>query len=498
LPFSATEIQRAYRGWIVRHKDVLSIKRHENAARHLEDVELIYCWAVKNATQARLMKDLAEEESVDAATVIQAYWRRHAAKKQFKVMQEQILWPIKALFTFSATGVDAVRCQVNFMPNPSFEAGKYLDVHGTPESGRELSDLLTSMEDEVNLAVAKYLDNQLKAAAARRARAAAGESDLDTAEPSMDWLDSIMNEDSQTLDEDGGLQGDSLEVVNGSYFEDGEGIEGWNDGASDASGSATGGRSSPTGTWAGRSRSGEVFRTHYGGTFTNGRFYKNTITSLDQLSEQHKKEIMADLEDDRQRRVQELAQRQQKLAAREQRRQMKEAKRLQAARTQAAWRKPRLAADADATFRASTGLPPCRSLTDLGRPHSQRLDVNEKRRHLRSLQEEQHVGVGSPASRRWQLPAVTPPEQKDPQQLVHSHVHMHMHQYHEELAWKSKPTLPSLDARPKLQRSMSAIELMRPGGPGRGRLAAYGHVPFGQAFNPPSWTPMAPLRAGVS
>jgi len=238
-------------------------------------------------------------------------------------------------------------------------------------------------------------------------------------------------------------------------------------------------------------------RTHYGGTFVNGRFFKTTITSLDQLSETHKKEIMADLEVDRQRRVEELMQRQKKQAARERKRQKMEAKRIQTARTQAGWRRQRPAAELDATFRATGSLPPCRSLTDLDRPGSQRLGMEERRRRLHSLHEEQQVG-GTPTSRRsWQLPAVTPPEQRESEQMVHKHMHMHMHQYHEELAWKSKPMLPALDARPKLQRSMSAIEVIRPGGPGRGRLAAYGHVPFKQPLDQSSWAAMAPLHPGA-
>lgn len=151
-------------------------------------------------------------------------------------------------------------------------------------------------------------------------------------------------------------------------------------------------------------------RRHYGGVFKNGRFEKTRAATLDQLTEEQRQAILADLEEQRQRKVEELVRRQRRHAARQRREQRLEAQQVLG---QARGGQPRLRGGRGPGLEKSTPgklsfekLAPARSWTG-----ERQLSSPEK----------------------WREPASEVPPSLGPrpaQRVLHRHVHHHVH-YHE-------------------------------------------------------------------
>jgi len=502
MPFSATEIQRRWRGHSVRKRDFLNQKRQELIQKNIDDVRLILSHMAKVKEQDQLIYDLKMERATDASVVIQTYWRRHKAQQVAKRLFEETLWPIKGCFEFFATGTEAVRCQVRFHANPDFAFEHFFDEKAEEGTGYSMGELLESMEDEVEACLARYLAELALKEKERLERLGRGEDDLDTAEPSLDWFDSMF-----TLDEETELNGESINVVDGSAIDEAEQeMEVEMEMETDEE-KPRRKRLHPEGP--------TVERISYAGMMVDGRYRKTNALNLEQLSETDKQSIMADLELDRHRRVEELMQKQRKHQARQLKRQRQEAQMMATSRQ--AFRRSRSCMGLDPRLMASSPPPPRPAVLDdmMDDPLFKRLATQERRRTmLMSSRDEatKTMRMGATARRGvgaggGSLPSVSEGGEMS-SRAGEKHMHMHMHKHHEEVLWKSgvsspsgSPVLPSLTGAKggfgatamgpafpkvsKLERAMSASEMTRPGGPGKGKVAAIRGIPLTQS----NWAP---------
>lgn len=487
-PWAAATIQRYVRGWSIRRRDRTHLYRRW-AARAAPRVELVQIFALKCRDQAVLMRSLAEEGLMIAAIVVQKYVRRLLARRRYERLSEEVLWPLKTWFDYTTTGRDAAQVTVQFFPNSEFNPYKYMDTFGT---GHDLSDMLQSMDEEVTLCVDKYL------AAARPVESSDEEEDDETCDPSQELFG--LGSSSSTgafgefsLDDLGALSGgipfmpvreEDEEAPSQPPSEHPDGADessatgssgGRDDGhnggdcSADADGAA-GIAEAP----ASPSKPAEGRRIHYGGCFTNGRFIKNKVTSVEQLSAHDKQAIMADLEEQRRQKMEELTLRQKKHAAQLHKQQRLEARRYQTTTGKGfhAARPSRLP-----ELGKTVGCLPSRPLMNL--PETRRLDVAERRRHLQHVHDQV---VEFPTKK---MPPLVAALRKP--QIVENHIHHHMHQHHEDVLWNAKPStmLPSLSLRSTQSlRSLSAADLQGPVDASPSRSLSMGSF----AAAGPAWT----------
>jgi len=259
----------------------------------------------------------------------------------------------------------------------------------------------------------------------------------------------------------------------------------------------------------------KVERISYAGMMVDGRYHKTNVLNLEQLSETDKQSIMADLELDRHRRVEELMQKQRKHQARQLKRQRQEAQMMATSRQ--AFRRSRSCMELDPRLMASSPPPPRPAVLDdmMDDPLFKRLAMQERRRTMLMSSRDEAAktmrmgatmrrGVGAGGG---SLPSVSEGGEMS-SRAGEKHMHMHMHKHHEEVVWKSgvsspsgSPVLPSLTGAKggfgatamgpafpkvsKLERTMSASEMTRPGGPGKGKVAAIRGIPLTQS----NWAP---------
>lgn len=143
---AATYIQKMFRGHSVRRKDVLGQKYFLWRDARIDRCEIIQAYIETYMAKDALFYRMEEMEKDFAATQIQAVWRGWLARKSVEVIKEQLLWPVKGWFSYTATGRDCAQVEVQFFPNPRFDGYAYFLQYGSME---ELHGALDSMEKEV-------------------------------------------------------------------------------------------------------------------------------------------------------------------------------------------------------------------------------------------------------------------------------------------------------------------------------------------------------------
>lgn len=218
----------------------------------------------------------------------------------------------------------------------------------------------------------------------------------------------------------------------------------------------------------------DVIRKHYGGTYINGRFTRNKVTNLDQLSENDKLAIMADLEEQRRQKAEEIRlKRQNRFAAQH------AAQTAQAAKAEKVRQRRLQAASASAGF-ARPGQLPQLALRPLDSPENKmnkRLFVQEKRRHVRYRQLHEMEPGQTISSFTTSPPSVM---QRVPLKQSHKHMHHHHHfnSSQDEFFQKAPSMLPSLVTKGNpMHRSFSATSH------GRGTMVAPVGARMSQSFS---------------
>lgn len=416
-----------------------------------------------------------------AAASIQARVRGRAARCQHQLMEEERLCPLKGWFQYSGTGLNAARVEVQFLPNPRFDEAKYLKANAIPLDGID-SQQGTGNEDEaISLSRAGEARLQPEAGegeAQPDASAQAVSAQLESpglngssiADPignlakRADFQLELTEEEQQAEGDAWAMAAKFLGSPSNScddrpesrrsdkvmpYHKDSwDGHEyapglsriashatcddEWR-GASKASRSASRmqeglgstsetnahlltqsngfGQGSPLATASGT-------RKHYAGIYKDGQFIRTMKTRLEDFSDKEKAQVMADIAEERKRKVEDLKQRQKKHESKRRREQAREAKnigrapagdivldeeRKEKVRQLKRWLKKREEAE-DAQQQ---------ELCSTGQLEQEHLEMRERRDRI--------------AEQRRTALAMTMCALDTPHRMLHRHVHHHVH-----------------------------------------------------------------------
>lgn len=454
-------IQRHARGMVIRKREIIPEKRMQRAKKNAVAVELIYNYARKVTEQTFLAKAIEDWYRLDAVHRIQQRWRLYSARKRAKQLYEETMWPLRTYMEFSATGQDTVFLTVQFFPNGDFDSWRFQENRGT---GDEFPNLLLAMEEEIDSVAKRYLAEKKVGEESDEE-----ESDDETREPSTDLF-------TNPSDSFGDMGGFSMENFASTFAVVDEESE------SDFLSTERNSGTVSTGAFTEPLEVPSDWRMHYGGTFNNGRFIRSKATSVEQLSEQDRNAIIADLEEMKKRKGDEIRMKRQKMkkiaAQKEQAEKMRklEAKRLKA-----------LAAAGAVGGRGGLGATkvsqlPQLALQPLDSPThkiNKRLFLAEKRRHVVHHQQ-MHEFDPARTSPTFAA-AMRPAPEAMPLKQVHKHIHHHHHGCgHEEFYPSDRvpSVLPSLVTKANpLQRSLSASSA------GTGSMAAPAAPGMRQSFS---------------
>lgn len=178
-------------------------------------------------------------------------------------------------------------------------------------------------------------------------------------------------------------------------------------------------------------------RKHYAGTFKDGRFLRTHACGLEELSEEQKSELMADIEEARKQKVAELVRRQKKHAAKQRKEQKREAKQLgNAVHDQISGAERRQKVEELKNWLKRKEQQEAEQAQTQGLSPSTPVDV-EKRRHMMAMT----------------MASI----QEQRQRVMHRHVHHHVH-YHD-----GAPAPDEADGQlvgvPMPSQSASAVDL---------------------------------------
>eukprot|EP00927_Polykrikos_kofoidii_P019733 TRINITY_DN19248_c0_g2_i1.p1 TRINITY_DN19248_c0_g2~~TRINITY_DN19248_c0_g2_i1.p1 ORF type:complete len:1270 (-),score=293.74 TRINITY_DN19248_c0_g2_i1:101-3910(-) len=188
---AARLIQTRFRGFIVRHKDVLGRKYLDFIDDNMYCIEEIQAKMKVATAQIALQKHMNFLVEDMAAVAIQRHWRGWMARQQFDLIEEQSLWPFKLWFEYTSTGPKSVFVGVQSFENPRFDRRRFFMTYGGMWM---LEDPIEVMEKEVDICV----DNLL-------GPGEAAEGDVSQAERSI-----VENEEGEDeLEEDAGEEADA-------------------------------------------------------------------------------------------------------------------------------------------------------------------------------------------------------------------------------------------------------------------------------------------------
>jgi len=174
-------------------------------------------------------------------------------------------------------------------------------------------------------------------------------------------------------------------------------------------------------------------RQHYGGVFKNGRFERTRATTLDQLTESQKQEILADIEEQRRRKVEELMRRQKRHVARQRREQQIEAQTVLGRDHSHVW--------SQAMSKKAWGYKSSPSLHQDGKV-------------LQYFNHQAHQDHNSKVAGRAKKITAATTASVSPQRVLHRHVHHHMH-FHEPDSPDHELTMLPDDGPPSLRNPRS-------------------------------------------
>eukprot|EP00927_Polykrikos_kofoidii_P019731 TRINITY_DN19248_c0_g1_i1.p1 TRINITY_DN19248_c0_g1~~TRINITY_DN19248_c0_g1_i1.p1 ORF type:complete len:1220 (-),score=232.36 TRINITY_DN19248_c0_g1_i1:32-3691(-) len=147
---AARLIQSRFRGWIVRHKDILGRKYLRFIDNNMPGIKEIQAKIEAISAQIALRehrKFLVEEM---ASSTIQRHWRGWMARQQFDLIDEQSLWPFKLWFEYTSTGPNSVFVGIKSFANPRFDMQRFFMTYGGMWM---LEEPIEDMEKEVTVCV---------------------------------------------------------------------------------------------------------------------------------------------------------------------------------------------------------------------------------------------------------------------------------------------------------------------------------------------------------
>jgi len=156
---AATKIQSRIRGYLPRKNRILVRKylsRFEDGNKGAVKLREIQSCIRTYLDQKHLRQWVIDVTNFNAAQKIQKIWRGKQGRFLVERLKQEMLWPMKGWFEYTATGQDGVRCNVRFLPNPDFDNYKYFVNFGSEE---DLNLQLDEMELEVAMCVDQYLQD---------------------------------------------------------------------------------------------------------------------------------------------------------------------------------------------------------------------------------------------------------------------------------------------------------------------------------------------------
>ena len=166
---AAPQIQKHFRGYLVRQSGVLELKRKAFYGKQMQEIEIVQSFMHRFAEQARLREEIRESRIFDAASRIQARARGILARKHVARLAEEAEWPLKGWFEYTGMGRDCVQISVKFLLNPGFDAFRHFRRYGKQQT---LLERLQEMQKEIDSCLRSYLGPAEYAA--MEARKAAG------------------------------------------------------------------------------------------------------------------------------------------------------------------------------------------------------------------------------------------------------------------------------------------------------------------------------------
>jgi len=134
------------------------VKFKEHAVRKTATIQRVQAECRRYLMQEWLMAALKENDRQRAATLVQAHWRGWLARRFYRQQREELLWPIKSWFEYTATGADSVQVEVAFLANPDFDDYDYFLKYGTHIT--ELRADVQEMQEEVEFSVEQWLADE--------------------------------------------------------------------------------------------------------------------------------------------------------------------------------------------------------------------------------------------------------------------------------------------------------------------------------------------------
>jgi hypothetical protein len=144
---SSTKIQNRIRGILVRKQDHIGTRMQRWRENITPQVQTAQAYLRRFISQKWLNQFLAEGSHERSAIVIQTHWRARLARRQIARMNEIVLFPMTGWFSYTGMGSDAVRVDVQFVPNTKFDEYRHFCKYGSMD---DLYARLDIMENEVN------------------------------------------------------------------------------------------------------------------------------------------------------------------------------------------------------------------------------------------------------------------------------------------------------------------------------------------------------------
>lgn len=198
-------------------------------------------------------------------------------------------------------------------------------------------------------------------------------------------------------------------------------------------------------------------RKHYGGVFKNGRFERTRATTLDQLTEAQKQEILRDIEEQRRQKVEELMRRQKRHVARQRREQQMEAQTVLGREHSHLW---------------SQGMGKAMGKKTWGYQSSPSLYQDGQM--LQYLNHQVLPDQGKRGAGRVKKFHAATTAAMSPQRVLHRHVHHHMH-FHEPDSPNDSPN-HELTMLPDRSSSLRNARSLRPASMSCFRAASEGNL----------------------
>jgi hypothetical protein len=141
------KIQKHCRGFLCRNHDVMGQKYENFIEKVTPNIVEAQAYLERYLAQKWLVAFTSEGTREGAAARIQTQWRGKMARLQVKVMQKELVWPLKGWFQYQGMSSSSVHVEVQFFANPRFDEYKHFCEYG---SYRDLTRRTDSMHSEIS------------------------------------------------------------------------------------------------------------------------------------------------------------------------------------------------------------------------------------------------------------------------------------------------------------------------------------------------------------